>query len=111
MRRPSMIGDRTISGWSATEPRLNWISGSCVFLSDQDGERLITEKRLHNRDVWKNAWLAEMFCDWLLGDRADHPADLDDNIQCMALLFAAIESAHSGQVVDVQEYLRRHIGG
>ena len=31
---------------------------------------------------------------------------IDDNIQCAALLFAAIESARTGKVVDVQEYLR-----
>lgn len=41
---------------------------------------------------------------WLAGGAAP-PNTLDDNIQCAALLFAAIESAHRGQPVDVQEYL------
>lgn len=31
--------------------------------------------------------------------------------QCTALLFAAIESAHTGQPVDVQEFLARHPTG
>jgi hypothetical protein len=43
------------------------------------------------------------------GETAGHPTCLEDNIQCAALLFAAVESAHTGAVVDVQEYLRRHI--
>jgi predicted dehydrogenase len=64
---------------------------------------------LLEQPAWKNPWLAEMFCDWLGGSREDHPANLDDNMQCTALLFAAIESAHSGEVIDVQDYLRRHL--
>jgi predicted dehydrogenase len=62
---------------------------------------------LLQQPVWQNAWLAEMFCDWLRGERDNHPTNLDDNLQCCALLFAAIESAHTGKVVDVQQYLRR----
>ncbi|MDK1032870.1 MAG: Gfo/Idh/MocA family oxidoreductase [Planctomycetia bacterium] len=59
-------------------------------------------------DVWMNARLAEMFCDWLAGG-SEPPNSLDDNIQCMALLFAAVESAHTGAVVDVQQYLQEHL--
>jgi hypothetical protein len=50
-----------------------------------------------------------MYCDWLSGMREGHPTQLDDNIQCAALLFAAIESAHKRQPVDVQEFLCKHI--
>jgi predicted dehydrogenase len=58
--------------------------------------------------VWQNAWIAEQYCDWLNGGPA--PAtEMDDNIQCAALLFAAVESAHTGKVVDVQAFLRRHL--
>jgi predicted dehydrogenase len=78
-------------------------------ISDLSGERVITEKPLAEQAAWTNAWLAEMYCDWLSGSRENHPTNLDDNIQCCALLFAAIESAHTGQVVDVQEYLKRHL--
>jgi hypothetical protein len=53
-----------------------------------------------------NPWLAEQFINWLNGAPAPQNT-LEDNIQCAALTFAAVESAHTGQVVDVQEYLRR----
>lgn len=78
-------------------------------MSDLSGERIITEKPLARQETWTNPWLAEMYCDWLRGDRIDHPTNLDDNIQCAALLFAAIESAHTGQSMDVQEFLQRHL--
>jgi len=74
-------------------------------LSDLGCERQITEKHLAQQPVWMNAWLAEQFVDWL-GGGPEPPNSLDDNIQCAALLFAAIESAHTGQVVDVQRFLR-----
>ena len=42
---------------------------------------------------------------WLNGGE-EPPNTLGDNIQCCALLFAAIESAHTRRVVDVREFLR-----
>jgi predicted dehydrogenase len=80
------------------------------ILSDLTGERNITEKPLEQQPAWTNPWLAEMYCDWLVGNRDSHPTNLEDNIQCAALLFAAIESAHTGKVVDVQEFLKKHLG-
>ncbi|NRA40421.1 MAG: Gfo/Idh/MocA family oxidoreductase [Planctomycetes bacterium] len=63
---------------------------------------------LLEQDAWANAWLAELFCKWLQGGEA--PANtLEDNIQCAALLFAAVESAHNNEIVDVQEYLQKHM--
>ena len=63
---------------------------------------------LQQQPVWRNEWIAEMFCDWLDGGPA--PAcHLDDEIQCHALLFAAIESAHTGKPVDVQAFLKAHL--
>ena len=59
--------------------------------------------------VWMNSLLTERFCDWIAGARPDHPTCLDDNLQCAALLFAAIESAHAHRPVDVQEFLRAHL--
>ena len=77
-------------------------------LSDLSGERVITEKPLAQQPAWTNAWLAEMYVKWLGG--GDAPLNtLDDNIQCAALLFAAIESAHVGHVIDVQEYLQSNL--
>jgi hypothetical protein len=63
---------------------------------------------LIQRPAWTNAWLAELFAHWLGGGDAP-PNTLDDNIQCCALLFAAIESAHTGTVVNVQDYLRANL--
>jgi len=34
----------------------------------------------------------------------------EDNIKCAALLFAAIESAHSSVPVNVQDFLEKHMG-
>jgi len=77
-------------------------------MSDLDGERVITEKHLAAQPAWTNAWLAELFVNWLNG--SDPPPNmLDDNIQCAALLFAAIESAHTGRVVDVQDFLQMNM--
>jgi predicted dehydrogenase len=79
------------------------------IFSDLSGERVITEKPLARQDAWVNPWLAEMYCDWLLGARESHPTHIDDNIHCAALLFAAVASAHSGQPVDVPQFLERHL--
>ena len=65
---------------------------------------LAEDLELKEQPAWKNAWLAEMFCEWLLGGEAP-PNTIEDNIQCAALLFAAVESAHTGKVVDVQAFL------
>jgi predicted dehydrogenase len=63
---------------------------------------------LIQQPAWMNPWLAEIFVNWLNGGEAP-PNTLDDNIQCCALLFAAVESAHTGQPVDVQEFLRKNM--
>ena len=64
--------------------------------------------RFYEATPWMNPWLAEMFVDWLNGG-PEPPNSLRDNIQCAALLFAAVESAHTGQPVDVQAFLKRHL--
>jgi predicted dehydrogenase len=66
------------------------------------------ELPLLTRPTWGNAWLAEQFVDWLSGG-PEPPNSIRDNIQCCALLFAAIESAHTKAPVDVQAFLRRHL--
>jgi len=78
------------------------------ILSDLEGDRKITERPLDEQPAWTNPWLAEMFCDWLLGGEPP-PNTLDDNIQCAALLFAAVQSAHTRSVVDVQAFLVKHL--
>lgn len=65
---------------------------------------------LLERESWTNAWLVERLCDWLSGRRGSHPTRLEDNIQAMATLFAALESAHTGRVVEVQPLVREARG-
>ena len=73
------------------------------------GDRHAEHLPLEEQEAWKNPWLAETFVNWLNGGNAP-PNCLDDNIQCMALLFAAVESAHSRQPVDVQNFLEESLG-
>lgn len=63
---------------------------------------------LDHRKNWRNHWLAEWFVDWLDGGE---PMDtrIEDNIQGMGLVFAAIESSRTGKPVDVQEFIQRHL--
>ena len=63
---------------------------------------------LRQQPTWMNPWLAEMFVDWLNGGPTP-PNNLDDNIQCCALLFAAVESAHTHSIVDVQAFLQQNM--
>lgn len=51
------------------------------------------------------SYLFKAFLDWLDGKRQSHPTQLDDNMQLMALLFAAFESADRKQAVLVQNFL------
>jgi predicted dehydrogenase len=73
--------------------------------SGPDG--VLTEEELPlrtDRDAWLNEAIAEDFCRWLRG--GPPPATRrEDNLQCAALLFAALESARTGRPVDVQQAL------
>ena len=69
---------------------------------------LAEDIRLQTQPAWLNPWIAEMFVDWLNGGPPP-PSHLEDNIQCCALLFAAIRSAKDREPVDVQEFLQQHL--
>jgi hypothetical protein len=70
---------------------------------------ILSEKPIADTmDACCRIYKAELFCKWLNGEPAP-PNNLDDNIQCAAMLFAAVESAHSGKIVDVQEFLDTHM--
>lgn len=56
---------------------------------------------------WANAWLIEKFVHWLNGGEAME-TNVEDNLQSVALIYAAIESSRSGMPVKVQEYLQQH---
>ncbi|MDE5458792.1 Gfo/Idh/MocA family oxidoreductase [Bradyrhizobium sp. CSA112] len=54
---------------------------------------------------WKNALLIEQFCKWLDGD-PPLVTNIEDNLQSVAMVFGAIESARMGKPVKVQEFLQ-----
>jgi predicted dehydrogenase len=59
---------------------------------------------LREQSKWANAWLIEKFVDWLQGGEPME-TNVWDNLQSVALIFAAIESARTGKPVAVQEFL------
>ncbi len=68
------------------------------------GETKVIEQR--DQAKWSNAWLVEQFVSWMNGGKpmATH---IDANLQSVALIFAAIESSHRGEPVDVQDFLKK----
>ncbi|MDX8516246.1 Gfo/Idh/MocA family protein [Mesorhizobium captivum] len=53
---------------------------------------------------WENTLLIEQFCHWLDGG-PPMATNVEDNLQSVALVFSAVESARLGQPVKVQEFL------
>jgi predicted dehydrogenase len=105
----------TMNGWGHDYLRAECEQGTLELdrrklrvLREGDRGALVAEDLpLLERPAWINAWLAEMFCDWLRGGPAP-PNHLGDNIQCAALLFAAVESAHTGRPLHVPSFLQRY---
>lgn len=73
---------------------------------DRRGDRHPVE--LIDQPKWSNAWLIEKFIHWLDGGEPME-TNVRDNLQSMALVFAAIESNRTSQPVDVQAFLKRHL--
>ena len=63
---------------------------------------------LHQQKVWGNRWLLEQFLDWICGGPAPDNR-IEDNLQLMAMVFAAIESIETGREIDVQAFLQAHL--
>jgi predicted dehydrogenase len=61
---------------------------------------------LREQKYWRDTWITKQFCDWLDGGNPP-PTNVEDNLQSIALIFAAIESSRSGQPAKVQELLQR----
>ena len=78
--------------YDATKQRVSTVEG--------EGEEI----PLFDRPKWMNTWLIEQFVHWLDGGDAME-TNIEDNLQSVALIFAAIESSRSGQPVKVQELL------
>jgi hypothetical protein len=55
---------------------------------------------------WANAWLIEKFVRWLDGG-PPMETRVEENLQAVAIVFAAIESSRSGRPVRVQELLAK----
>jgi predicted dehydrogenase len=51
-----------------------------------------------------NVLMANRFCDWIAGGEP-LPTNVSDNMRLCGMLFAAIESAHTGKQVDVAQFL------
>ncbi|MAE66965.1 MAG: hypothetical protein CMJ18_22120 [Phycisphaeraceae bacterium] len=61
---------------------------------------------LIDQPKWSNTWLCEKFLHWLDGGPAME-TNVQDNLQSVALIFAAAESSRTGQPVDVQAFIDR----
>ena len=55
---------------------------------------------------WSNTWLTEKFVQWLDGGEPME-TNVEDNLQSVALIFAAVESSRTGKPVQVQKFLAK----
>ncbi len=74
--------------------------GGRIYKREGEGE----EVPLLEQPKWMNAWLVEQFVQWLDGG-PPMATNIADNLQSVALIFAAIESSRTGQSIKVQEML------
>ncbi|HEV8377207.1 MAG TPA: Gfo/Idh/MocA family oxidoreductase, partial [Tepidisphaeraceae bacterium] len=63
---------------------------------------------LLEQEAWAQAWVGELFCDWLRGGQ-EPPGTISDYVYTAAMAFAAIESATRQMPIDVQQFLKQHV--
>lgn len=63
---------------------------------------------LLEQEKWTHTWLIEQFVDWLDGG-TEMETNVEDNLQSVAMVFAAIESSHTGKPVAVQNRLQETV--
>ncbi len=63
---------------------------------------------LLERSLWGHQWLIDQFIGWLDGGEP-MATNVADNLQSVAIIFAAIESSRTNQPVNVQDFLRQHL--
>ena len=116
----------TFTGTGCSASNLNWWNDDRIVAECRDASLVLDHKvltghkaidltneirmeiPLHRQKVWGNKWLLEQFLDWLEG--GEEPVNtIDDNIQLMAMVFAAIESIETGREVNVQEFLKKYM--
>jgi predicted dehydrogenase len=76
--------------------------GGRIYKREGEGETITP---LEQRK-WMNTWLTELFVQWLDGG-PQMETNIEDNLQSVALIFAAIESSRTGMPVKVQELLAK----
>lgn len=64
------------------------------------------EVPLLQREGWSHRWLVQQFVAWLDGG-LEMQTNVEDNLQSVAMIFAAIESNRTEQPVKVQEFLAK----
>ena len=77
---------------------------SVQWADKQEGEG--EQVPLLEQPKWSNAWLVEKFVHWLDGGEPME-TNAEDNLQSVALIFAAIQSARKGKPVKVQRFLAK----
>jgi predicted dehydrogenase len=104
----------TLNGWHNDYIRAECELGTAeldrrhlyVVTSGKDGMLSRREVPLLTaRSTWGHHVLIEDFCRWLDGG-PEPPTNHHDNLKACALLFAAVESGHTGQPVDVERFLK-----
>ncbi|MFB6295575.1 MAG: Gfo/Idh/MocA family protein [Halobacteriales archaeon] len=83
-----------------------------AFPYDEDGENCTGNARfsdgeaipLDEQEKWSDPWLVEQFVEWLDGGEPME-TNVEDNLVSMALVFGAIESAETGEPVNVGDLL------
>jgi len=91
-----VLGRRRLEAWPYDASQQGRVRG------DERGQPI----PLLEQPKWANTWLIEKFVRWLDGSEPME-TNIQDNLQSVALVFAAIESSRTGQPVQVQEMLRR----
>ncbi|WP_049904308.1 Gfo/Idh/MocA family protein [Natrialba asiatica] len=114
----------SFNGWWSERVRANCQDASLV-LDDGDLRRFPYDRAAENclghtsldqgepvalesRDKWGNAWLVEQFAEWCDGGEPME-TNARANLRTMALVFAAIESAETGDAIRVEEFLAEHL--
>ncbi|WP_255681382.1 Gfo/Idh/MocA family oxidoreductase [Natrinema sp. SYSU A 869] len=114
----------SFNGWWAERVRANCEAASLVlddgelrrFPYERSAENCLGHTSLEEGDPidletgekWENALLIERFAEWCAGGEPME-TNARANLRSMAIVFAAIESAETGEAVNVQEFLTDRI--
>jgi len=110
----------SLNGWGNEQIRVNCEDATLVldggeifeFPYEREAEGCVDHARIEDGDPvdlvdqakWSNTWLIEQFADWVAGGEPME-TNARANLRSMGLVFAAIESAETGEVVDYQSFV------